>query len=107
MSTTGAHAEDQNAHAWALGARHQVSDIGKHDEAIKEFEAAYEAKSDPAFYDAPQSHRLAGHANEALRLYRTYLRYVPKAANRADIEVRIQELEKTAPSGPAPSPPFR
>src|SRR4051812_33273391 len=50
-------------------------DLGKYDDAVHEFEAAYEAKGDPAFlYNLAQSHRLAGHVDEALRYYRTYLR---------------------------------
>jgi len=74
----------------------KLYDIGKYEEAIKEFEAAYEAKSDPALlYNLAQSHRLAGHSSEALQLYRNYLRYVPHAANRVDIEERIKTLEKT------------
>jgi len=80
-------------------------DIGRYDDAIHEFEAAYEAKSDPAFiYNLAQSHRLAGHNVEALRLYRNYLRYVPRAPNRADIENRIGELEKLTADHPAASP---
>jgi len=70
-------------------------DIGKYDDAIREFEAAYEAKSDPAFiYNLAQAHRLAGHNQEALQLYRNYLRYVPNPPNRADIDERIRGLEK-------------
>ena len=105
MSTNGAHAEDKNAarEHWERGTK--FYDIGKYDEAIKEFEAAYQAKTDPAFlYNLAQSHRLAGHTNEALRLYRTYLRYAPKAPNRADIEERIKELEKTASERPGTEP---
>jgi hypothetical protein len=70
-------------------------DIGKYDDAIREFEAAYEAKSDPAIiYNLAQAHRLAGHNQEALQLYRNYLRYVPHPPNRADIDERIRALEK-------------
>ena len=108
LTAATARAEDKNAAKdhWERGTK--FYDIGKYDDAIKEFEAAYEAKSDPAFlYNLAQSHRLAGHTNEALRLYRTYLRYVPKAANRGDIEDRIKELEKASTEKPAtePSPP--
>jgi tetratricopeptide (TPR) repeat protein len=116
LTAATAHAEDKSAAKdhWERGTK--FYDIGKYDDAIKEFEAAYEAKSDPAFlYNLAQSHRLAGHPNEALRLYRTYLRYVPKAPNRADIDDRIKELEKaaaekptsdtTSPTSPATPPP--
>jgi len=70
-------------------------DLGKYDDAIKEFEAAYEIKNDPALlYNLAQSNRLAGNSDQALHFYRTYLRYVPKAANRAEIESRIAQLEQ-------------
>jgi tetratricopeptide (TPR) repeat protein len=70
-------------------------DLGKYAEAIQEFEAAYQLKNDPALlYNLAQSHRLAGNAEQALHFYRTYLRYVPKAANRAEIEDRIKQLDQ-------------
>ncbi|HVX96261.1 MAG TPA: tetratricopeptide repeat protein [Polyangia bacterium] len=69
-------------------------DLGKYTEAIHEFEAAYELKNDPALlYNLAQSNRLAGNPEQALRFYRTYLRYVPKAPNRAEIDDRIKQLE--------------
>lgn len=69
-------------------------DLGKYPEAIKEFEAAYEVKNDPALlYNLAQSNRLAGNADQALHFYRTYLRYVPHPANRAEIDDRIKQLE--------------
>jgi hypothetical protein len=105
MASASARAEDKTAARdhWERGTK--FYDLGKYDDAIREFEAAYEAKSDPAFlYNLAQSHRLAGHNGDALRFYRTYLRYAPKAPNRADIEERIKELEKIAAEHPAPEP---
>jgi len=82
-------------------------DLGKYDDAIREFEAAYEAKSDPAFlFNLAQAHRLAGHTTEALHFYRTYLRYVPNPPNLADIQSNVQALEKqAAQQGPNTAPP--
>jgi tetratricopeptide (TPR) repeat protein len=82
-------------------------DLGKYRDAAQEFEAAYEAKKDPAFlYNLAQSYRLAGDPERALHFYRTYLRYVPKAPNRADIEEQIKALEqKVATQGPSTEPP--
>lgn len=81
-------------------------DIGRYDDAIREFEAAYQAKADPAFiFNLAQAHRLAGHNQEAIRLYRTYLRYVPNPPNREDIESKIAALEKAAADRSAPSTP--
>ncbi|MES1205971.1 MAG: hypothetical protein ABUS79_08535, partial [Pseudomonadota bacterium] len=98
---TVARAEDKTAARdhWERGTK--FYDLGKYDDAIREFEAAYEAKGDPAFlYNLAQSHRLAGHPADSLRFYRTYLRYVPKAPNRGDIELRIKELEKVVAERP-------
>jgi tetratricopeptide (TPR) repeat protein len=70
-------------------------DLGRYADAIKEFEAAYEIKNDPALlYNLAQSNRLAGNSEQALHFYRTYLRYVPKAPNRAEIEDRINQLDQ-------------
>jgi tetratricopeptide (TPR) repeat protein len=70
-------------------------DLGRYVDAIKEFEAAYQIKNDPALlYNLAQSHRLAGNSEQALHFYRTYLRYVPKPPNRAEIESRITQLEQ-------------
>jgi hypothetical protein len=78
-------------------------DLGKYDDAIREFEAAYEAKSDPAFlFNLAQAHRLADHPAEALHFYRTYLRYVPDPPNLADIEAKMKALERLAAARPAP-----
>jgi tetratricopeptide (TPR) repeat protein len=82
-------------------------DLGRYPEAIHEFEAAYELKNDPALlYNLAQSYRLAGNAEQALHFYRTYLRRVPKAPNRAEIEERITALEaQVAQKNAAPNTP--
>jgi tetratricopeptide (TPR) repeat protein len=70
-------------------------DLGRYGDAIREFEAAYQIKNDPALlYNLAQSHRLAGNEEQALHFYRTYLRRVPKAPNRTEIEGRIAQLEQ-------------
>jgi tetratricopeptide (TPR) repeat protein len=70
-------------------------DLGKYQEAIREFEAAYEAKNDPAFlYNLAQSHRLAGNPEQALHFYRTYLKRAPNIPNHVEIDERIKKLEK-------------
>lgn len=68
--------------------------LGKYDVAIHEFEDAYLARKDPALlYNLALSHRAAGHPEQALTLYDSYLRYVPRAPNRPQIEARMRELE--------------
>jgi tetratricopeptide (TPR) repeat protein len=82
-------------------------DLGRYDEAIKEFEAAYQLKNDPAFlYNLAQSYRQAGNHDQAVHFYKTYLRYVPSAPNRADIEEKIKTEEQlAAQKGPGTTPP--
>jgi tetratricopeptide (TPR) repeat protein len=70
-------------------------ELGLYDEAIAEYMAAYKTKDDPALlFNLGQAHRLAGHAAEALRFYKTYLSKLPEAGNRADVEVKIRELKE-------------
>jgi tetratricopeptide (TPR) repeat protein len=72
----------------------KLFDLGRFEEAAKEYEAAYEAKDDPVLlYNIAQAHRLAKHTDRALFFYKTYLRKVPNARNRAEVQVRITELE--------------
>lgn len=79
--------------------------LAKYDDAIREFEAAYEAKEDPALlYNIAQCHRLAGHEGEALRLYRNYLRDAPRGPYRAQADQWIAALEKSAAERPASLP---
>ena len=70
-------------------------ELGLYAEAIAEYMAAYKTKDDPALlFNLGQAHRLAGHAAEALRFYKTYLSKMPEAANRADVESKIRELKE-------------
>jgi len=70
-------------------------DLGRYLEAAKEYEAAYEIKDDPALlYNIAQAYRLGGNVNEALRSYRSFLRRLPDAPNRAEVEAKILELQK-------------
>jgi tetratricopeptide (TPR) repeat protein len=82
-------------------------DLGRYDDAIKEFEAAYQLKNDPAFlYNLAQSYRQAGNHEQAVHFYKTYLRYVPNAKNRADIEEKIKSEEQlVAQKGGGTTPP--
>ncbi|HEY2728711.1 MAG TPA: tetratricopeptide repeat protein [Polyangia bacterium] len=98
-AVTPARADDAAAASAAAREHYQKGtsfyDLGRYADAIKEFEAAYEIKNDPALlYNLAQSNRLAGNSEQALHFYRTYLRYVPKATNRTEIEERIKQLDQ-------------
>jgi tetratricopeptide (TPR) repeat protein len=92
--------------------------LGRYDDAAAEYERAYEAVPDPVLlFNIGQSYRQAGKPEKALVSYRAYLRTAPTdAPNRAQVEVRVRELETLVvqqkasqaapPPGtlPAPSP---
>jgi iron complex outermembrane receptor protein len=86
----------------------QQYDLGHWDDAIREFEKAYELRPDPSFlYNLAQAYRRKGDAKRALDLYRNYLVKVPRTPQRAEIEERIKGLQKQIDdaASPQPAPP--
>jgi hypothetical protein len=70
-------------------------DLGKYDEAVVEFEQAYELKDEPVLlYNIGQALRLNSKYTEAMRFYRTYLKRKPNAPNREEVEQKIASLEE-------------
>jgi tetratricopeptide (TPR) repeat protein len=73
----------------------RLYELGHFDEAIKEYETAYQLKNDPTLlFNVAQAHRLAGQHQQALFNYRSYLHKVPNASNRDEVERLIVELQK-------------
>jgi len=71
--------------------------LGRFEDAIEEFEKAYELRQEPIFlYNIAQSHRQNSNPQRAVFFYRRYLEAEPGAKNRADIEKRIKDLEASA-----------
>jgi len=71
-------------------------EIGEHEVAIVEFKRAYELSSSPGLlFNIAQCYRLAKKYDDALQFYHTYLRLMPNAPNRADVEGLIAQVEKT------------
>lgn len=63
--------------------------------AVAEFKAAYNAKPDPLLlYNIGQAFRLGGDEAQALFFYKSFLRNMPDAPNRKEVEVRIRTLDK-------------
>jgi tetratricopeptide (TPR) repeat protein len=106
--------------AWATGADARVRGAREHYEqavahynldefapALAEFREAYRLKPDPSFlFNIAQCHRKLGETDAALDFYRKYLRNLPNAPNRADVERMIADLRaQRAESAPAPAPP--
>jgi tetratricopeptide (TPR) repeat protein len=69
--------------------------LGEFDAAVTEFKAAYALTSEPGLlFNVAQAYRLKEDYKQALYFYKTYLRIVPDAPNRADVERWIAELER-------------
>src|SRR5688500_14141498 len=91
--------------------------LSNYREELAHFKEAFLAKPDPALlFNIAQCHWKLGDRSEAVTFYRRYLRDVPNAPNRRDVEKRIAELEAPPPaassviasppaSGPPPSAP--
>jgi tetratricopeptide (TPR) repeat protein len=68
--------------------------LGDFPRAVKEYRDAYNAKPDPVFlYNIAQAHRLNNDLSQALFFYRSFLRNMPSAPNRREVEERIKTLE--------------
>lgn len=71
--------------------------LGRFDDAVKEFSAAFELQPEPVLlYNIAQAYRQKGAAEQAIFFYKRYLALDPRAKNRGDVEKRIKELEDIA-----------
>ena len=95
--------------AYAEGKRHY--DVGEYEPALAAFKRAYLAHEDPVLlYNIAQCQRQLHQPADALTSYRSYLRRLPDAANRAEVEDTIGKLEletgeRKPPPPPEPPPP--
>ena len=70
-------------------------DLGHYADAVKEFEAAYQAQDDPVLlFNLGQAYRFEGRNADAIRSYRAFLRRVPDSSHRQEVESRIVELQR-------------
>jgi tetratricopeptide (TPR) repeat protein len=68
--------------------------VGRFADALVEYEAAFDAKPMGAFlFNIGQCHRNLHEYDAAIFSYRKYLSMVPDAANKAEVEDLIRELE--------------
>ena len=100
----------------------KLAELGKHAEAIREFELAYEANPRPSMlYNIAHEHKAlaAAGAIEEMRLsvdfYQRYLMAVPRAPDRKEVEAMVIELKANIATAEAesrntamkrPSPPM-
>src|SRR5712692_5479417 len=67
--------------------------LGEFARAAEEYRKAYKLRPDPVFlYNIAQAYRLAKDPNQALFFYRSFLRNMPNAPNRKEVEDRIKKL---------------
>jgi tetratricopeptide (TPR) repeat protein len=68
--------------------------LGRFDDALIEYEAAFDAKPLPGFlFNIGQCHRNLGDLDAAIFSFKKYLSLAPEAENRESVEALIAELE--------------
>jgi tetratricopeptide (TPR) repeat protein len=116
LFSISAHAEDR---ATKAAQKHfekaqKLFNLGKFDEALTEYEAAYEAKPLGDFlYNIAQCYRNLEDYDRAIFSFKKYLKEKPDADDRAQVEKFIDELEEKKQRGegqkfvdkPPPPPP--
>ncbi len=81
-------------------------DTGDYDAALADIARAYELDPRPGFlFNLGQCHRALGHYEKAALAFRSYLRAVPRAKNRSQVERLLAEMEAKAKSQLAAAPP--
>jgi len=72
----------------------QAYNLGEFGRAVDLFKQAYKVKPDPVFlFNIAQSLRLNNQYGEAAFFYKSFLRNMPQAPNKAEVEGRIKEME--------------
>ncbi len=94
-----AKAKELFTHAEALYA------LTRYDEALAEYEKAYEAKPLPGFlFNIGQCHRQLGHWEKAAYFYRAYLEREPSPRNRPLVDSLIAEMDEKTHAHASPPP---
>jgi tetratricopeptide (TPR) repeat protein len=94
VAAGAAHADDVQAAREHFEKGTRLYDLGQYGDAAKEYEAAYKAKDDPALlFNCGQAYRGAGEPEKAVGFFKSFLRKMPDAPNRAEVEARIAELQ--------------
>jgi tetratricopeptide (TPR) repeat protein len=89
-----ARAEDKAAARAAFAEARRQYDLNEFQAALDAFKRAYLNYEDPAFlYNIAQCHRQLDHKSEAVKFYRSYLRNVPDARNRDEVNALVASLE--------------
>ena len=74
--------------------------LGKFDEALEEYQTAFDAKPLPGFlYNIGQCYRNLGDLDQAIFSFKKYLRLEPEAENKDAVERLITDLEEQKERG--------
>jgi hypothetical protein len=106
VSATPARAEDAEKARELYRQGSKYYDVGQFDKAIESWQQAYDQKPDPSFlYNIAQAYRQKEDPKQAIFFYKSYLRNSPKATNKAEVQQRIDVLQKQLDaSGKSPPP---
>jgi tetratricopeptide (TPR) repeat protein len=95
LLSTAARAENLKAAREHFERGTMLYDLQRYGEAAREYELAFEAKQDPALlFNIGQAYRHAGELQKAIVAFRSFLRRVPEAENRAEVQQRINEMQR-------------
>jgi hypothetical protein len=90
-----AHAQDAQKARDLFSQGNTYFDLGQFDKAIDAWQKGYQLHNDPGFlYNIAQAYRTEGDAQKAIFFYKRYLSNAPKAHNRAEVDQKIEALQK-------------
>jgi len=109
LGASAARADDADTARELFTQGNTFFDLGQFDKAIDAWQRGYQLKNDPGFlYNIGQAYRTMGDPEKAIFFYKRYLINAPKAKNRAEVEQKIEALqkqvdEKQPPAAPPPA----
>jgi len=95
LGASAARADDADTARELFTQGNTFFDLGQFDKAIDAWQRGYQLKNDPGFlYNIGQAYRTMGDPEKAIFFYKRYLINAPKAKNRAEVEQKIEALQK-------------
>jgi tetratricopeptide (TPR) repeat protein len=94
LAAAPVHADNRSVARDAYQEGTRLYDVGDFNDALTAFKKAYLNYEEPTFlFNMAQCYRQLGQKQEAVRMYRSYLRKVDDAPNRAEVSRIIASLE--------------